>query len=172
MIFLTWAFVREVRSILAQTVTSWSEDQTADCAIALTGGPSRIREGLDLLARKQIQKLIISGVYPQAAFRDFFLLAPFYSEVRDQDVILERRSRSTFGNAQQSLPLVEALRCRDVILITSRIHMYRALRTFRGEFPLTYTIQARSVPSSAGESSWDEVALEAAKSLFYSLWAY
>ena len=31
--------------------------------------------------------------------------------------------------------LVEALNCKDVILITSHLHMYRASRTFKAIFP-------------------------------------
>jgi uncharacterized SAM-binding protein YcdF (DUF218 family) len=171
-IIFTWAYVREIRRILQQPVSSWTEDTGADCAVVVTGGPNRVREGVDLLARKVVQKLIISGVHPQAGLRDIFALWPFYGELHDQDVILERRSRTTFGNAQQSLPLVEALRCRDLLLITSRTHMQRALKTFRAEFPSTIQIIPRAVVSTTIEPSWTEVGIEAFKSLFYSVWAY
>lgn len=171
-LILTAAYVREVRLILAQPLTSWSEDVSADCAVVVTGGPNRIREGVDLLARHAVQKLIISGVHPQAGFRDIFSFWPFYGEIHEPDVVLERRSRTTYGNAQQSLPLVEALRCRDLVLITSRAHMRRALGTFRAEFPQTIPIIPRAVISYGVEPTWSEVAIEAVKSLFYSIWAY
>jgi len=167
-----WAFAREVRLILAQPLTSWTEDVSADCAVVVTGGPNRIREGVDLLARHAVQKLIISGVHPQASLKDIFSPWPFYGDLHEQDVILERRSRTTFGNAQQTLPIVEALRCRDVILITSRTHMRRAYETFRAEFPPTIPIIPRAVLSNTVEPSTSELANEAMKSLFYSIWAY
>ncbi len=167
-----WLFVHEARLILEQPITSWERDDTADCAIVLTGGPHRIREGVDLLAQKAVQKLIISGVHPHANFRDIFPLWPFYGEIREQDIILERRSQTTYGNAQQTLPLVEALRCRDVILITSRVHMRRALKTFRAEYPANIPIIARATVSYGARPLWDELATETLKSLFYSLWAY
>lgn len=170
-IFL-WAFLRELRQIAAQPVTSWAEDVTADCAVVLTGGPNRIREGFDLLIRHSVQKLIISGVHPQAGIRDILPLWPFYGEIREQDVILERRSRTTYGNAQQSLQLVEALRCRDLILITSKTHMRRALATFHAEFPPQITIIPRAVTASSYEPGWTEISTETIKALFYSLWAY
>lgn len=166
------AFMREVRHVLGQPINSWTEDQTADCALVVTGGPNRIREGFDLLAHKAVQKLIISGVHPQAELREIFPQLPYYGDIQEQDVILERRSRTTFGNAQQSLPLVEAIRCRDVILVTSRAHMYRTLQTFKAEFPPSIQILPRAVVSGSAEPGWWEVSLEALKSLFYSLWAY
>jgi len=172
MLIFAWAFVREIQHISAEPISSWIEDSSADCAVVLTGGPNRIREGIDLLTRHSVQKLIISGVHPQAGWRDILPLWPFYGEVHDSDVILERRSRTTFGNAQQTLPLVEALRCRDLILITSRTHIRRALKTFRAEFPQGYPIVPRAVIAGSVEPSWAEVSVEAIKSLFYSLWAY
>lgn len=171
-LFFAWAWAREVRLILRQPVNSWTDDVSADCAVALTGGPQRIREGLDLLARHSVQKLIISGVHAQATLRNIFPLLPYYGDLREQDVILERRSQTTFGNAQQTFPLVEALHCRDLVLITSRIHMRRALSTFRAEFPPEFSIIVRAVPAITAPPGWDEVAWESLKSLFYSSWAY
>jgi uncharacterized SAM-binding protein YcdF (DUF218 family) len=68
--------------------------------------------------------------------------------------------------------LVEALRCRDLLLITSRTHMHRALGTFRAEFPQGFSIVPRAVFAASVEPSWGEVGNEALKSLFYSTWAY
>lgn len=169
-IALAWA--HEVRMILRQPITSWTDDVSADCAVALTGGPQRVREGLDLLSRHSVQKLIISGVHAQASLRDIFPLLPYYGSLREQDVILERRSQTTFGNAQQTLPLVEALRCRDLVLITSRLHMRRAYLTFKAEFPADFPLITRAVPAITEPPGWDEVAWESLKSLFYSAWAY
>ncbi|MEK7355817.1 MAG: YdcF family protein [Bdellovibrionota bacterium] len=169
---LTIAYVREVKLILAQTVTAWTTDDSADCGVVLTGGPNRIREGLDLLSRKAILKLIISGVHPQANLHEFFPQLPYYGDLHEQDVILERRSETTYGNAQQSLPLVEALHCRDLVLITSRSHMRRALLTFQAEFPRGFPILPRAVSGMSEPPTWDEVGFEALKSLFYSVWAY
>lgn len=169
---LGFAFEREMRFIRTQSVSSWNEDVQADCAVVLTGGLNRVREGIDLLSRHSVQKLIISGVNPAADFKQIFPLWPYYGVLRDEDVILERRSLTTFGNALQTLPLVEALRCRDIVLITGRAHMRRALKTFRAEFPPGFSILPRAVSSGSLEQSRGEVAIEAAKSLFYSTWAY
>ena len=168
-----WAIAIEAKRVRSTPAGSWADSpRSADCAIVLTGGPGRIREGFDLLSRKQAQKLIVSGVHPQADLREIFQLLPFYGSVRAEDIAFERRSRSTYGNAQQSLPLVEALRCRDAFLVTSRAHMYRALRTFRAEFPPSVRLYPRAVVAGAYEPAFGEIATETAKSLFYAAWAY
>src|SRR5580658_8318424 len=119
-------FRREVGYIEHEPISAWTEDHKADCAVVLTGGPGRVREGFDLLAQGQVRKLIISGVHPKATLREIFPQWPFYGNLREEDVVLERRSATTYGNAQQSLPLVEALHCRNLVLITSHLHMHRA----------------------------------------------
>src|SRR5580692_7608735 len=107
-----WLYYREWSTIAKEPITAWTEDHKADCAVVLTGGPGRVREGFDLLAQGQVRKLIISGVHPKATLREIFPQWPFYGNLREEDVVLERRSATTYGNAQQSLPLVEALHCR------------------------------------------------------------
>jgi uncharacterized SAM-binding protein YcdF (DUF218 family) len=165
-------FQREWSLVADTPANSWSEDQTADCAIVLTGGSGRIREGFDMLAHRDVQKLIISGVHPKATLKEIFPLWPYYSSLNETDVVLERRSLTTYGNGQQSLPLVEALHCRGLILITSNLHMYRALKTFRAIFPSEMDIKGRAVVAgSLHPKVWDHM-VETLKSLFYALWAY
>lgn len=168
----TWLYQREKRLIAAEPISAWTEDHRADCAIVLTGGPGRIREGFDLLAQGQVHKLIISGVHPRATLREIFPQWPYYGSLRVEDVVLERRSATTYGNAQQTLPLVEALRCRSLVLVTSHLHMRRAFRTFRQVYPPELLILTRSVSSGAVPPRSSDLSFEVLKSLFYSLWAY
>ena len=131
-----WFIYREAVKIHGTPLTSWQEDHSGDCAVVLTGGANRVHEGFALLAQKQVRKLIISGVFEGAKLEEIFPLLPFYGTIASKDVVLEKNSRTTFGNAQQSLALVEALKCRDVVLVTSYLHMRRALRTFDATFPV------------------------------------
>lgn len=167
-----WFFSREIKRVRAFPATSWTEDHFSDCAVVVTGGPGRVREGFDLLIRRSVQKLIISGVNPKAELREIFPLWPFHGELKESDVILEKTSQTTWGNAQQSLALVEALRCRDIVLITSRLHMYRTLSTFQAQFPRSVPIYPRAIVSGSYTPARHEVAWEALKSLFYSVWAF
>lgn len=163
---------REIQVVRSTPVNSWEREAIADCGIVLTGGPGRVREGFDLLNERKIKKLIVSGVHPEVKLRDLMPAWTFYGTLREEDVVLEKRSETTWGNAQQSLPIVEALRCRDVLLITSQLHMVRAYRTFRSVFPENVEIQTQAVVGHRfPPPSW-EVLTEALKSLFYSVWAY
>lgn len=167
-----WFFNREMKVVANEPISAWTEDHRADCAVVLTGGPGRIREGFDLLAQGQVHKLIISGVHPRATLREIFPQWPYYGSLREEDVVLERRSGTTYGNAQQSLPLVEAVRCRSLVLVTSHLHMRRAYNTFRRVYPPEVLILTRGVSSGAVPPRAMDNALEVLKSLFYSLWAY
>lgn len=165
-------FFKERRAILDEPPTSWRAELKADCAIVLTGGAGRVREGIDLLAKNWVRKLIISGVYPNATLRDVFPLWPVYGDLKEENVILEYRSNTTYGNAQQSLPLVEVLHCKDIALITSQRHMFRAYQTFQSAFPSSIRIYKHTIPSSRVENGFLETSTEVLKSLFYGLWAY
>ncbi|WP_255490287.1 YdcF family protein [Bdellovibrio sp. KM01] len=165
-------FIHEYHQIEKEPMISWTKSQSADCAVVLTGGAGRVREGFDLLANQNVKKLVISGVYSNARMREIMPVWPFYGNLNENDVVLDRRSETTFGNAQQSLPIVEALKCRDILLVTSRLHMYRSYKTFRSAFPENIFIQKHPIVGGRYEPSVVEISFEALKSFFYSLWAY
>ncbi len=170
--FLAWDFATEYQNVGLYSVNSWTEDVNADCAVVLTGGAHRVRTGFDLLSRHQVKKLIVSGVYPNATLRELFPIWPLYGEISEKDIVLERRSSTTYGNAQQSLPLTEALNCRDVALITSQTHMYRAIKTFKATYPETIQLIPYAVNAGRGERGLIETSTEALKTMFYRIWAY
>lgn len=165
-------FANELKRIQSEPLSSWQVTQTADCAVVLTGGVGRVREGFDLLANGHVKKLVISGVFANALLREIMPLWHFYGHLNESDVILDRRSETTFGNAQQTVPIVEALRCRDILLVTSRTHMYRAYRTFRATYPENVFIHKHPVVGNHFDPSIFETGTEAMKSVFYSLWAF
>jgi uncharacterized SAM-binding protein YcdF (DUF218 family) len=169
---LCLVFLTERSRILSVPLDLWSQTPKADCAVVLTGGAHRIREGFDLLARGHVQKLIISGVHSEAELREIFPLWTVYSNLDREDDILEKRSGTTFGNAHQTQPLVQVLGCQKMVLITSQLHMHRALMTFRSVFGDSMEIIPHSVHLSRSERGFLELWTEVLKSLFYSLWAY
>ena len=169
---LSFFFFVELRRVSLQTVTAWDEDYKADCAVVLTGGAGRIREGFDLLSRGAVRKLIISGVHSKAVLDEIFPQRPFYGNLKTKDVILEKQSRTTYGNARQTRELTQKLQCKDLLLVTSYLHMYRAEKVFRKIFPTHYRIYTVAVAPPAYHVSAESYVMETFKSLFYSLWAY
>lgn len=169
---LSLIYFREWKRVKNIEMTSWTQSVSADCGVVLTGGPGRVREGFALLENGSIKKLIISGVNSQSQLRDIFPLLSFYTHVNESDVLLEKKSQTTYGNAQQSLALIEALQCRDIVLITSKLHMYRSSKTFKATVPDSVDIRLFPVVSGSVNASFFEIAIEVLKSLFYSLWAY
>lgn len=171
-VVFTIIFYFEYMAVNSTNSTAWVQSRDADCGVVLTGGPGRIREGMDLLANRNIKKLIISGVNPNSEIKEIFPLWVFYPEVDEKDVVLEKRSETTFGNATQSLPLTEILSCQDVLLVTSALHMYRAKRTFLKVFPKIVDIKTHALARYSETDSIFDRMQETLKSLFYSAWAY
>lgn len=154
--------------IISEPENLWGNNEiSADCGVVLTGAPGRLREGFELLAEKKIKKLIVSGVYKDARMIEIFPYSGYYPEVSLEDIYLEKRSETTFGNARHSMSLVEGLRCRDIILITSQIHMHRAYSIFKIVYPDSMTIKKLTLPNTRSESGLSGLAIEVVKSLFY-----
>ncbi len=165
-------FIRDFRRISMYPMTSWTQEVSGDCGVVLTGGPGRVREGFDLLSQSVIKRLIISGVNPKAHLYDIFPQLSYYPNVDEKNVILEKRSTTTYGNVHQTLSLAEALKCRSLVLVTSRVHMYRARRTFESALPEGVHLFERAVVGGSFEPEFPEVFWETMKSVFYSVWAY
>lgn len=172
LIVFGWYFSNHIKLILSEPASSWLENHSADCAVVLTGGAYRVQEGFDLLSQKQVKKLIISGVNPKASLREIFPQWPYYGSLNEADVVLEKQSMTTYGNAQQSLQLIEALNCRNIVLVTSRLHMYRSFKTFRAILPENIQIYKRAVVSGHYEPLLIDTVVEGLKSVFYSMWTY
>lgn len=165
-------YMKELKNVQSYKVNSWSDNHRGDCAVVLTGGPGRVKEGIDLLATRSVQKLIISGVFKHSNLRDIFSERPYFGSIRDEDILLDKFSKTTFSNALETLSMVEGLHCRDLILITSQVHMYRAYKTFKNVFPKDFQIIRRTVAGGDYTPKTLDVMEEAIKSLFYSMWAY
>lgn len=171
-LLLATSFYRHFNLIRSYPVTAWLEDHRADCGVVLTGGPNRIDDAFEQLYLQRVKKIIISGVNPTTELRDIFPQQVFFGDLDPDDIILEKRSLTTYGNAQQALPLVEALNCKDVVLITSRLHMYRAYNTFLAHFPAEIPIYRRSTVGKRYEAHWTRVGAETLKTVFYDLWFF
>jgi uncharacterized SAM-binding protein YcdF (DUF218 family) len=169
LVVLAAFFYKESRLILDEPETKVSDrNLTADCGVVLTGSSGRLREAFEILAQKKIRKLIISGVYKETQLSEIFPHLSFYPEIAEEDIILEKKSETTYGNAVQSLAVVKAFNCHDILLITSQVHMYRANHIFNRIYPPQIKIKKMSVPNKKDFNFFDYF-LETLKMTLY--WA-
>lgn len=146
--------------------------ENRDCAVVLTGGKGRIKLALDLIKENRIRHLVISGVHKGTQLNDLLAGSALSLNEAQDRVTLEKQSQTTFGNAQQSWPMLEALRCESFYLITSQVHMARALRTFESHRTASLAMWPLEVKPPDAESNLEARLLEMFKFMFYSIWAF
>lgn len=102
--------------------------QKADGIVVLTGGENRLRTATELLSVGKSERLLITGVNP--ALTD----ATLRRELRVDDrlynccIDIDREARDTIGNAIAAKRWAEKHDVRSLIVVTSALHMPRALR--------------------------------------------
>lgn len=158
--YLGWALAALVILWLSATVIdfAWrlqpSRDDSAfpSEAVVFTGQFDRIRKGLDLLRQGRIQRLLISGVNPEAGIvaerfaEQFALDGTMRKALASGRLVLGTRAQTTLENATETACWVSAAEeGGSLLLITSRYHMPRASLVLEGALPLT-TIRRLSTP--------------------------
>jgi len=103
--------------------------------IDLGNGADRVLFAAQLYHAGRAPLLVLSGgsdparsAYPEAEAMRVFLR---YLDVPDGAMLLEARSRNTRQNARFTAELLRVRRIERVLLVTSALHMERALREFR-----------------------------------------
>jgi uncharacterized SAM-binding protein YcdF (DUF218 family) len=108
---------------------------TADGIVALTGGPFRINDGLDLLAAGRGKRLLITGVNPQTRPHEISSLVPDHERLFTCCVDIDYSALNTIGNAIETRRWVKARGFRSLIVVTANFHMPRALVELEHELP-------------------------------------
>ena len=107
----------------------------------------RILEGISLVKRGIADKLFIvggSGALFDRSLSEARVLRTFALEfgLRDEQVLVEEVSRNTYESAVNATQIIRAGHYRQLVLITSAAHMYRAAAAFhkQGLFPQPYPV--------------------------------
>ncbi len=125
---------RNVIVVLGGGIRQWGTDGPWSSGVF---AQSRVREGARLhrgCRRRQrvCQVLVSGGAVSKGSVSEAEVLARELRElgVSDADLVQEASSRNTFQNAEFSSVLLAALKPEQVLLVTSGLHLRRALQYF------------------------------------------
>ena len=111
----------------------------------------RILEGITIVKQGIADKLLIvggSGDLFDRSLNEASVLRTFALEfgLRDKQVLVEEVSHNTYESAVNAAQIIRAGNYRQLILITSAAHMYRAAAAFpkQGLFPKPYPVDFQS----------------------------
>jgi uncharacterized SAM-binding protein YcdF (DUF218 family) len=128
-------------------------DRNADGIVALTGGPSRIADAIELLASGRGKRLLISGVNRTTSSQEISRLNP-ESERWMRCCVDFDRSVNTFGNAIETKHWANSRGFHSLIVVTSNYHMPRALAEIEHQLPGVALVPFPVVSDRHREDSW------------------
>ena len=131
-----------------------SNDTKTDAIVVLTGGSSRLEEGLDLLAQKKAKKLFVSGVYRGVDVRRLLALSQGNPEELVCCVKLGYAAISTQGNAAETKAWIDIEGFKTIRLVTSSYHMPRSIKEFSHQLPDVTVIPHAVFPKQFKRNEW------------------
>ncbi len=118
---------------------------SADAIVALTGGPHRLNDAVDLLAEGSARKLLISGVNEQISVEQLQRALPGSARYFQCCIDIGYEARNTRGNAAESRDWVESNGFRSLIVVTSAYHIPRSMAELGRAMPdvnlIAYPVQ-------------------------------
>ena len=130
-----------------------SEEPT-DAVVVLTGGPLRIREGLDLLEKGKAKKLFVSGVSRRVDLAELLRTAQTRPESVACCIALGHDAEDTTGNAAETRQWMEHEGFHSLRLVTANYHMQRSLLEFRYAMPDMTIVPNPVFPESFKRNHW------------------
>lgn len=128
----------------------------ADGIVVLTGGASRLSDGMELLAAGYGKRLLISGVHPSSAASDISRALPEGQSYFSCCVDLDRSAVNTRSNAAETRRWAHERGFTSLIVVTSNYHMPRALVEMSHAMPDIALIPYAVVGEKWREEPWYE----------------
>ncbi len=125
-----------------------------DAIVVLTGGSGRMEVGLDLLARKQARKLLVSGVYRGVDVAELLRVSKQSPEEVECCIALGYSADSTHGNARETAEWMRENAFRSLRLVTANYHMQRSLLEFQTAMPEIEIIPHPVIPERVKLHQW------------------
>lgn len=126
----------------------------ADGIIVLTGGLYRLDAAVDLLKSDKGERLLISGVNPQADRNDLREATGGDPQLFSCCVDIDHAALDTVGNATESAKWVDAHDFDSVLLVTNNYHMPRSLLELRRILHSTEIRPYPVVNTTLKDGSW------------------
>jgi uncharacterized SAM-binding protein YcdF (DUF218 family) len=152
-------------------VTEAAPTRNADGIVALTGGPFRINDALDLLAAGRGKRLLISGVNPVTRPGEISRLVPEHQRWFACCVDIDHSATNTIGNAVETRRWVKARGFQSLIVVTANFHMPRAMFELGHELPDVALVPYGVVSDKVRVEAWWENS-ETARLLFLEYLKY
>ncbi len=129
-------------------------ERNADGIVVLTGGASRVSDGVELLAAGRGKRLLISGVNRVTTDGEIARLVPKYEKLFKCCVDLDRSATNTLGNAVETRRWVEQQGFGSLIVVTSNYHLPRSMAELSDQLPGIVLVPFPVVPERPRLGPW------------------
>ena len=128
--------------------------QATDAVVVLTGGPLRLKAGLELLEEGKAKKLFVSGVSRRVDLSELLRTAQTRPEAVACCIALGHEAADTTGNAAETRAWMEHEGFHSLRLVTANYHMQRSLVEFRYAMPDMTIVPNPVFPESFKRNHW------------------
>lgn len=129
-------------------------EASTDAVVVLTGGPLRLREGLELLEHGKAKKLFVSGVSRNVDLSELLRTAQKSPDAVACCITLGHAAADTTGNAFETREWMQREGFHSLRLVTASYHMQRSLLEFHRAMPDVDIVPHPVFPDRFMRNSW------------------
>ncbi|MDG2033792.1 MAG: YdcF family protein [Rhodospirillales bacterium] len=129
-------------------------DEQTDVIVVLTGGSSRLEEGIKLLAQRKAKKLFVSGVYRGVDVRRLLSLSQRTPDDLVCCIEIGHTATSTKGNATETKLWMDQEGYQSLRLVTASYHMPRSISEFQHHMPQVRLVPHAVFPAQFKRQQW------------------
>ena len=140
----------------AQTIPDALLDDTThtDAVVVLTGGPLRLRTGLQILSEGRARKLFVSGVYRTVDVSELLRVARQAPAAAECCIALGHAADNTAGNALETRDWMAHEGFKSLRLVTASYHLKRSLLEFHRAMPMAVIVPHPVFPEGFKRADW------------------
>jgi uncharacterized SAM-binding protein YcdF (DUF218 family) len=128
--------------------------QPVDAVVVLTGGTRRLGAGLEILARGEAKKLLVSGVHPDVVKAEIAGADQRLQALAECCLVLGYEATDTVGNALEAARWMRREKFTSLALVTATYHMPRSLAEFHHALPEAHIVAVPVFPENFKREEW------------------